>query len=55
MKLEESETLRKQAKVALRESKEQFRLVAAEPKRDSLIPQGEAKTTSLAHNVQMVR
>ncbi|MFZ3166857.1 MAG: hypothetical protein WA130_04520 [Candidatus Methanoperedens sp.] len=48
MKSDKSETLRKQAKAALRESEERFRLVAAasEPKRDSPMPQGQSRTTS---------
>ncbi|VVB89369.1 Uncharacterised protein [uncultured archaeon] len=48
MKSKKSETLSKQAKAALRESEERFRLVAAafELKRDSPILQSQPKTTS---------
>jgi Tfp pilus assembly protein PilX len=42
----------KQAEAALRKSEERFQLVAAEPKRGSLIPQGKSKTTP--YNSQQV-
>jgi hypothetical protein len=64
MKLEESEILRKQvekalqaqeqAAAALRESEERFRLVAAEPKRDSLILQSQSRTTSYGSDRIMI-